>query len=366
MSQSLLNATPVEMPQVNGKHFPRPQSLHLFDILMKDESVSEIMINRYDRIYVEKAGQIYDAGFSFESPETIDQLADNLVRRCGKEFLTRATCIVDGVLPDGTRINVVTPPIAVDGTSISIRKFPRKAITMPFLVENAFMNSEIARFLQCAVEARVNIMVSGNTSSGKTTLVGALSSFIGSAERIITIEDTPELQLQHRNVVRLSTRSAAHGHDISDITIRDLVRNSLRMRPDRLIIGEVRGGEALDLMHALNTGHTGSLSTVHANSPRDTLTRLEHMVHLAGSNIPSHYIRAQLPLSIELIVQTHRDENGFRHVTHVTEVVGMEKETLILQNLFVHRAEGGYTMEKPVMRSPRIRATVQRMASPVV
>jgi pilus assembly protein CpaF len=207
------------------------------------------------------------------------------------------------------------------------------------LLESKFLTQAMADFLRDAVQARVNIIVSGNTSSGKTTLLNVLSSFIGESERIITIEDTPELQLQHKNVVRLGTQESFYETREDAITMRHLVRNSLRMRPDRLVIGEVRGEEALDLIHALNTGHSGCMSTLHANSPRDALTRLTHMIHLANTNLPTKYIQAHIPLSFELIVQTHRDETGRRTITHISELVGMEGEIFVLKDLFTHPAD---------------------------
>ena len=331
---------------------PAPESLALLDALIADDSISEILINRFDCMYIERNGKLQEMGVEFDAPETVDLLADTLMARCGLGTADQAHCVLDGTLPGGARVNIVLPPVAVDGTSISIRKFPHASFTLDSLTATGFMTAEMADFLKTAVHARMNIIVSGGASSGKTTLLNALGAFSGKNERIITLEDTPELRLQHGNVVRLTTRGNGFDAGSDAITLRHLVKTSLRMRPDRLIVGEVRGEEALDLMHALNTGHSGCMSTVHANSPRDALTRLSHLMQTASSGPTAKCIQEHIPLSFELIVQTKRDASGARRVTHVTEVLGTDGGKFILQDLF----GGDASPAAPALpRNPKLR-----------
>ncbi len=312
----------------------------VLDALLADDSISEIMVNSADKVYVEKKGIIEDSSFHLGSQEAVDKLAQALIERCNKESIEKTSHIIEGMLPGGARLNIVLPPVAVDGVAISIRKFPNDPITLQKLLEADFLTQEMANFLREAVKARVNILVSGNTSSGKTTLLNVLSSFIAGHERIVTLEDTPELKLQHKNVVRLGTKGCTYEEQAGAVTLRYLVKNTMRMRPDRIIIGEVRGAEAMELVNAMNTGHSGCMSTLHANSPREALTRLTHMIHLANGSMQTKFIQSQLPHSFEVIVHTNRDETGKRSITHISELLGMEGDIFVLKDLFLHPAQG--------------------------
>jgi pilus assembly protein CpaF len=246
--------------------------------------------------------------------------------------------LVDARLPDGSRVNIIVPPLAIDGPSISIRKFAKKGITLDVMVRQENVSAQMSTVLKIASRSRLNILISGGTGSGKTTLLNAMSQMIDTAERIVTIEDAAELQLQQPHVVRLETRPA-NLEGKGEITMRDLVKNSLRMRPDRIILGEIRSSEALDMLQAMNTGHDGSLSTVHANRPREALTRLENMIGMAGVNLPSRAVRTQIAAAIDMIVQISRMRDGIRRVTNITEVVGMEGDVITTQELFAYHFE---------------------------
>ena len=306
--------------------------------LLDDDSVTEVMVNGPDDIFVERAGRIEATEVRFRDHAHLLQTIQKIVSPLGRR-IDESSPMVDARLPDGSRVNAVIPPLAVHGAALTIRKFSRKPLKIDDLVARGTLTPEIALLLRAAVAGRLNVLVSGGTGSGKTTTLNVLSSFIGDTERIVTIEDAAELRLQQRHVVSLEARPAnSEGH--GKVAIRDLVINALRMRPDRIIVGEVRGGEALDMLQAMNTGHDGSLTTAHANSPRELLYRLETMVLMAGTELPSRAIREQIASAIDLIVQQSRLRDGSRRVTHVTEVMGMEGDTITLQDLFVFEQLG--------------------------
>lgn len=306
--------------------------------LLKDPSVSEIMVNRYDKVYVEKNGKIILTDVTFRDGKHIMHVIEKIVAPIGRR-IDESSPMVDARLPDGSRVNAVIPPISLNGPTITIRKFSEKPFTINDLVKFGTITPNIAIFLKACVEARFNIIVSGGTGSGKTTTLNVLSSFISNDERIVTVEDAAELQLGQEHIVRLETRPP-NVEGKGAITIRELVRNSLRMRPDRIVVGEVRSGEALDMLQAMNTGHDGSLTTGHANSPRDMLSRLETMVLMAGMDLPVKAIREQISSAIDVIIQQNRMKDGSRKVTHVTEVVGMEGDVITLQDIFIYKQMG--------------------------
>ncbi len=306
--------------------------------LLDDPDVTEIMVNGPDKVYIEVKGHLTKTGITFDDSEhvlrVIDRIIQPLGRHVGPDNLT-----VDGRLPDGSRVNAVIPPISIDGPSITIRKFRKDKLTSADLVLFGSLTDKVVDLLRACVFARLNIIISGGTGSGKTTLLNVLSSFIPETERILTIEDAAELQLQQDHVLRLETKS--HSADgTNDVTIRDLVRNALRMRPDRIVVGECRGGEALDMLQAMNTGHDGSLTTVHANSPRDALSRLETLVMMAGMELPLKVIRQQIASAVDLIVQQTRLKDGTRKVTAITEVCGMEGDVVVMTDIFKHEQTG--------------------------
>lgn len=300
--------------------------------LLDDAAVTEIMVNRFDQIYVERLGKLYESRSRFTSEAQLRRVIERIVSRVGRR-IDESSPLVDARLADGSRVNAIIPPLAVDGSSLTIRKFSRTPFTVDDLIGFDTLTREMSTMLDAAVRAKLNILVSGGTGTGKTTLLNVLSAFIPGDERIITIEDAVELQLQQDHVVRLESRPA-NIEGRGEITIRELVRNSLRMRPDRIVIGEVRGGESLDMLQAMNTGHEGSISTIHANSPRDALARLETLVLMAGMDLPLRAIREQISSAIDVIVQISRLRDGTRRVTSVTEVQGMEGEIITLQDAF--------------------------------
>lgn len=303
------------------------------EYLLKDKSISEVMINGKDKIFVERHGNIVRVDMEFRSDEQILNIINRIVTKVGRRC-DEANPMVDARLPDGSRVNAVIPPIAIDGPCITIRKFPDKALVIADLVEFGSLNYQMASFLEAAVKARCSILVSGGTGSGKTTLLNVLSSFISNDERIVTIEDAAELNMQQDHVIRLEVRQE-NSEGAGLVSTRDLVRNSLRMRPDRIVVGEVRGEEALDMLQALNTGHAGSMTTLHANSARDALNRLETMVLMGGVELPSKAIREQVVSAIDLIVHQERLPNGLRRVMSITEVVGLEgNDRIIMQDIF--------------------------------
>ncbi|UYY83728.1 CpaF family protein (plasmid) [Arthrobacter sp. YA7-1] len=300
---------------------------------LDEESVTEIMVNGPDKIYVERAGKLHLTGGKFSDEEHLRRIIERIVTKVGRR-IDESSPLVDARLSDGSRVNAIIPPLAVNGSALTIRKFGHVPLGVEKLISFGTMSPEMAELLHACVQARLNIIVSGGTGTGKTTLLNVLSSFLPADERIVTIEDAVELQLQQDHVVRLESRPR-NIEGKGEISIRDLVRNSLRMRPDRIVIGEVRGGESLDMLQAMNTGHDGSISTVHANSPRDAIARLETLVLMAGMDLPLRAIREQIASAINLIVHISRLRDGTRRVTHVTEVQGMEGDIVTLQDAFV-------------------------------
>ncbi len=306
--------------------------------LLDDDGITEVMVNGPEDVFVERAGHIEPTDVRFRDHAHLLQTIHKIVAPLGRR-IDESSPMVDARLPDGSRVNAIIPPLAVRGPALTVRKFSRQPLGIDDLVARGTLTPEIALLLRAAVGARLNAIVSGGTGSGKTTTLNVLSSFIGDSERIVTIEDAAELRLQQRHVVSLEARPAnAEGH--GRVAIRDLVINALRMRPDRIIVGEVRGGEALDMLQAMNTGHDGSLTTAHANSPRELLYRLETMVLLSGAELPARAIREQIASAIDLIVHQSRLRDGTRRVTHVTELVGMEGDTITLQDLFIYEQQG--------------------------
>ena len=306
--------------------------------LLADESVTDIMVNGARQIYIERKGKLELTGVSFRDDAHVMNVVTRIVAQVGRR-IDETTPLVDARLQDGSRVNVIIPPLAIDGPTISIRKFSRKSITLDLMAEQGNISPAMATVLKIAAHCRLNILISGGTGSGKTTLLNALSRMIDAQERTVTIEDAAELQLQQSHVVRLETRSA-NLEGGGEITMRDLLRNALRMRPDRIILGEIRGAEALDVLQAMNTGHDGSMSTIHANLPREALTRLENMVGMTGINLPSRAVRTQIAAAVHLIVQVNRMRDGMRRITHVMEVVGMEGDVITTQELFSWQYQG--------------------------
>ena len=306
--------------------------------LLADESVTDIMVNGAKQVYVERRGKLELTGVSFRDNAHVMSIATRIVTQVGRR-IDESTPLVDARLLDGSRVNIITPPLALDGPTISIRTFSKKGITLDVMARQKNISPAMATVLKIAARSRLNILISGGTGSGKTTLLNAMSQMIDPGERIVTIEDAAELQLQQPHVVRLETRpSNLEGK--GEISIRDLVKNALRMRPDRIILGEIRGAEALDMLQAMNTGHDGSLSTIHANRPREALTRLENMVGMAGVNLTPRAVRQQIAAAVNLIIQISRMRDGIRRVVAVTEIVGMEGDVITTQDLFTYQYEG--------------------------
>jgi pilus assembly protein CpaF len=306
---------------------------------VRDPEVTEIMVNNWDTIYVERAGKLYWPGTKFHDESQLKRTIDKIVGKVGRR-VDEASPYVDARLPDGSRVNAIIPPLAIDGPALTIRKFSADPYQADDLIEFGTMTSPVGKFLEACVRGKINIMVSGGTGAGKTTTLNVLSSFIPDDERILTIEDAAELKLQQPHVVRLEARPP-NIEGRGSVTIRDLVRNALRMRPDRIVVGEVRGAEALDMLQAMNTGHDGSISTIHSNSPRDSISRLETITLMAGMDLSPRSIREQMAAAIQLIVHQQRLKDGTRRFTHVTEVAGMEGEVVTLQDIFVFDFSAG-------------------------
>jgi pilus assembly protein CpaF len=306
--------------------------------LLKDNTVTEIMVNGPKQVWVERNGKLEKTVIEFDDDDHVMRIIDRIVSPLGRR-IDESSPMVDARLPDGSRINAVIPPISLVGPCLTIRKFSRDPLTVDDLIRFGTMTPEIAQFLKACVNARLNIVVSGGTGSGKTTLLNVLSSFIPSDERIVTIENAAELQLRQEHVVTLESRPP-NIEGKGEVTIRDLVINALRMRPDRIVVGECRGGEALDMLQAMNTGHDGSMTTVHSNSPRDTLHRLETMVLMAGMDLPVRAIREQIASALDLIIHMARLKDGSRKIVAITEVQGMEGDVIVLQDIFVFEQTG--------------------------
>jgi pilus assembly protein CpaF len=309
------------------------------EALLSDDTITEIMVNGADTIYVEQRGKLTRSPVTFDDEAHLRRVIDRIVSKVGRR-IDESSPLVDARLMDGSRVNAIIPPLAVSGSTLTIRKFSRDALGVNDLIGFGTMTPDMADLLRACVQARLNILVSGGTGTGKTTLLNVLSSFIPSNERIITIEDAVELQLQQDHLVRLESRPA-NVEGRGEVTIRDLVKNALRMRPDRIVVGECRGAEALDMLQAMNTGHDGSLSTVHANAPRDAIARLETLVLMAGMDLPLRAIREQITSAVDLIVQITRLRDGTRRVVAVTEVHGMEGQTVTLQDIFLFDYSAG-------------------------
>ncbi|TMK60915.1 MAG: CpaF family protein [Actinobacteria bacterium] len=310
---------------------------------VRDPEVTEIMVNNWDTIYVERAGKLYWTGTKFHDEQQLRRTIDKIVGKVGRR-VDEASPYVDARLPDGSRVNAVIPPLSIDGPALTIRKFAADPYQADDLIEFGTMTSPVAQFLEACVRGRINVLVAGGTGAGKTTTLNVISSFIPDDERILTIEDAAELKLQQPHVIRLESRPP-NIEGKGQITIRDLVRNSLRMRPDRIVVGEVRGAEALDMLQAMNTGHDGSVSTIHCNSPRDALSRLETITMMAGMELSNRAIREQIASAIQLIVYQQRLKDGTRRFTHVTEVAGMEGEVITLQDIFLFDFSAGIDEE---------------------
>jgi len=306
--------------------------------LMRDPDISDILVNTSRQVYIERLGKLEPTPVIFRDDQHLMQIIDRIVSKVGRR-IDESSPMVDARLPDGSRVNAVIPPLALDGPLLSIRRFGRGALTVEDMMRLGTLTPEMGAVLRAMVRSRLNILISGGTGSGKTTLLNCLSSFIPDQERIVTIEDSAELQLQQPHVCRLETRPP-NIEGRGEVTQRDLVRNCLRMRPDRIIVGEVRGAESLDMLQAMNTGHDGSISTIHANTPRDSLSRLEMMMQMSGFTLPNRAMRQQISSAMDLIVSTARLPDGSRKVTSVSEVAGMEGDTVMLQELFAYQREG--------------------------
>jgi pilus assembly protein CpaF len=306
--------------------------------LLAEETITDIMVNGPYQVYIERKGKLELSDVKFRDNQHVLNICSRIVSQVGRR-VDESQPLCDARLLDGSRVNIIIPPLAIDGPSISIRKFSKKGITLDIMAKQRNVSESMAKVLKIASRARLNILISGGTGSGKTTLLNAMSQLIDVGERIVTIEDAAELQLQQPHVVRLETRPP-NLEGAGEINMRDLVKNTLRMRPDRIILGEVRGAEAMDMLQAMNTGHDGSLGTIHANRPREALTRLENMIGMASVNLPAKAVRTQISSAIDMIVQVSRMRDGMRRITHIMEVVGMEGDVITTQDLYVFEFEG--------------------------
>ncbi|HEX2986457.1 MAG TPA: CpaF family protein [Caproiciproducens sp.] len=333
-----INITRIDRARVVSEVYNDIVGLGPLEPLLSDPDITEIMVNGPFRVYVERRGKIELSSTVFRDADHVMNVVNRIVASVGRR-VDESSPMVDARLADGSRVNVIIPPVALTGPTITIRKFPKNPLQAGDLIKYNSVSPKMVSFLEVCVKGRLNIIVSGGTGSGKTTLLSILSGFIPDNERIVTIEDAAELQLRQNHVVTLESRPP-NIEGSGAITIRDLVRNALRMRPDRIIVGEVRSGETLDMLQAMNTGHDGSLTTAHSNSPRDLLSRLETMVLMSGMDIPVKAIREQIASALDLIVQQSRFKDGSRKIVNITEVVGMEGDTIILQDLYTYRQDG--------------------------
>ncbi|HKS29449.1 MAG TPA: CpaF family protein [Pyrinomonadaceae bacterium] len=306
--------------------------------LLADPTISDILVNSHRQIYIERRGRLEITGVAFKDDEHLMRVIERIVSSVGRR-IDESSPMVDARLRDGSRVNAIIPPLSIDGPVLSIRRFGSDPLRMSALIENRALTKEIAEMVEMCVRARLNVLISGGTGAGKTTLLNALSAFIPETERIVTIEDSAELQLQQPHVVRLETRPP-NIEGKGEVTQRDLVKNALRMRPDRIVIGEVRGGEAIDMLQAMNTGHDGSLTTIHANTPRDALARLETMIQMTGMRLSDRAMRQQIASALDLVIQVARLSDGTRRVTSISEITGMEGEAITMQEIFQYERTG--------------------------
>jgi len=306
--------------------------------LLADPTISDILVNSYSNIYIERRGKLEKTAISFKDDEHLMRVIERIVSTVGRR-IDESQPMVDARLPDGSRVNAIIPPLAIDGPVLSIRRFGTNPLKMAMLIANGALTKEVAILFEMCVRARLNIVISGGTGAGKTTLLNALSAYIPADERIVTIEDSAELQLQQPHIVRLETRPP-NIEGKGEVTQRDLVKNALRMRPDRIVIGEVRGGETIDMLQAMNTGHDGSLTTVHANSPRDALARLETMIQMNGMRLSDRAMRQQIASAVNVVIQVSRLTDGTRRITSISEITGMEGDTTAMQEIFKFEQTG--------------------------
>jgi pilus assembly protein CpaF len=320
--------------------------------LLNDPTISDILVNTHNRIYIERGGRLETTNVAFKDDEHLMRVIERIVSSVGRR-IDESSPMVDARLADGSRVNAIIPPLSIDGPVLSIRRFGSEPLRMDALIENRALTREIAEMLEMCVKARLNVLISGGTGAGKTTLLNALSAFIPEDQRIVTIEDSAELQLQQPHVVRLETRPP-NIEGRGEVTQRDLVKNALRMRPDRIVIGEVRGGESIDMLQAMNTGHDGSLTTIHANTPRDALARLETMIQMTGMRLSDRAMRQQVASAIQLVVQVARLSDGTRRITSISEITGMEGDTITMQEIFQYERTG---VDREGKLTGRFRAT---------
>ncbi len=306
--------------------------------LLADSTISDILVNSHDMIYIERRGKLEATNVAFKDDEHLMRVIERIVSSVGRR-IDESSPMVDARLKDGSRVNAIIPPLSLDGPVLSIRRFGAEPLRMTQLIEKRALTKDIAEMLEMCVKARLNVLISGGTGAGKTTLLNSLSAYIPEDERIVTIEDSAELQLQQPHVVRLETRPP-NIEGRGEVTQRDLVRNALRMRPDRIVIGEVRGGEAIDMLQAMNTGHDGSLTTIHANTPRDALARIETMIQMTGMRLSDRAMRQQIASALDLVLQAARHPDGSRRVTSISEITGMEGDTITMQEIFLYERTG--------------------------
>jgi pilus assembly protein CpaF len=316
-------------------------NMGLIQPLLTDDTINDILINGTESVYIERFGKLERTGIVFPEDSEVIELAEKIVKAVGRQ-LNPTRPLVDARLLDGSRVNIIAPPLAVDGTCISIRKFSKRVITLDAMAQQGNISPALAEMLRIIGKCRMNVIISGGTGSGKTTLLNAVSSYIEDDERVVTIEDAAELKLQQPHIVRLETKPVTFNNNRreEEVSMRDLVKNALRMRPDRIIVGECRGSEAFDMMQAMNTGHEGSLTTIHANHPRDCLSRLENMIGMANLGLPTRSIRSQVSSAINIIVQISRMRDGKRRITYLSEIIGMEGDTITMQDLFTFNPTG--------------------------
>ena len=343
ISSAAMDAEPVLVPRfertrIISEIIDEVMGLGPIEPLLKDDTVTEVMVNRYNQVYVERNGLLVLTDVHFRDDIHVMHIIEKIVSPLGRR-IDESSPMVDARLPDGSRVNAIIPPLALTGPALTIRKFSRDPFKINDLIDMETLTQEMADLLKACVEGKLNIVISGGTGSGKTTTLNVLSSFIPSDERIVTIEDAAELQLRQEHIVTLEARPA-NIEGRGAVTIRDLVRNSLRMRPDRIVVGEVRSGEALDMLQAMNTGHEGSMTTGHANSPRDMVSRMETMVLMAGMELPVRAIREQISSAIDLVIQQSRLRDGSRKITHLTEIQGMEGDVITMQDIFIFDQTG--------------------------